>query len=108
MARPVYSRQLAAEHLVAPASITVILPDTSTYVIRDITYTMFTGPDAGATLQVQWAGLNPWLASVPSQTTYGDSVDLRSVAPGPTSLLLELTGTGAECDVVVSGYELTP
>lgn len=108
MARPVYSKQLAAEHLIAPASITVILPDANTYVIRDITWMMLCGPDAGATLQVQFAGLNPFIRSVPSDTAYGLSEELRGVAPGPTSLLLELTGDGATCDVVISGYELTP
>ena len=108
MARPVYSRQFCAVTFAAPATEVFILGDPSTYVLRDITWLLSSDPSSGATLEVKLAGLLIWVQSQPSDELQTGNQELRCVAPGPTTLSVEIAGALAAGNIIVSGYELTP
>jgi hypothetical protein len=107
VARPVYSRLLLEATISGGDSDLQLLPDASTYVIRDVEWVIFSGA-LGCALSVDVNGFGLLRADYPSWTQAGDHWEGRRVSPGPSSVAIGLTGATASATVIISGYELTP
>jgi hypothetical protein len=107
VSRPVYSRLLLEASITGGDSDLQLLPDASTYVVRDISW-IVASDTGGCSLSVEVNGTGLLRASYPGRTQTSGHWEGRRVAPGPSSVSIGLTGAGSSADVVISGYELTP
>lgn len=107
MARPVYSVQLYEGTLTAGSEITVTLPEGYRWVIRDIAGHYSGDPTGqGGHLEVTVNGLTIYELLWPISCYGPFHEEMRVVAPGPSEMTLEVVGTLALAEIVISGYQL--